>query len=555
MKFRIHWAWIVPVLLITTFLGTVLLTYDALWFDEWVTYFITNTGQMGHNPNYFGQSTVRGTICGDLLNPNTFTPIHMICMAAIDNSWPPVFFGLMMMWDFVSGGAYYIDRTLALFVGLIAIAVTYQMAATLFNKRVGLISVLLLGTSVFFTFYLHEIRGYTLYVLMPALNGWLYWRLLRKPAAGRTLSWGFALSIVGTLYTHYVGIGVVFGIGLYHVLFERPKNLLQELRAEEQSETTKHWLRILKLYINACLTYGLWVAILYIAFVNESLTDRSVGTLNLLWTMVNGFSNNLWFIALPMISLTLVRWKTREIQFLWTWGLSILFVAIMANIFADFLFHPRHIIGMMPLFVTLVAVGLVIVGGRTSFVLTFGLIGVWILAGFWYGLSTDFMNAIPQHIDAVPRSSMETIVATAEQCASKTDTFIMGWNIPEEEWVQDHIVTYYLHEYPLEGVTISRILNNETAEMHPSHLMPEDILLAGTDVRYNYFVEDADRVFLFILPDIPIGESVEQMRNLLEEDGFVRCEFIERNDLYADIYVRDGNPEMCEIIIESCTQN
>lgn len=553
MRLRLHWAWLVPVLLLTTFLGALLLTYDALWFDEWITHFITNTGKMGFDGDFYDASTVTGTLC-EALGDTNHTPLHTLCLAAIDNSWPPLFFGLVSLWSLISGGVYYIDRTLALFIGLIGISMTYRMASDMVDKKTGFISALLLGTTIFFTFYSHEIRGYTLYAMLPAVNGWLYWRLLKKPNAGRAVRWGFALSIMATLYTHYIGIAVIFGIGLYHILFERPANIFDEIRLDEenQSKEAQHWIKILKLYINGCLTYGLWIAVLYISFVNESLNPRGVGTFSLLFSMMRGFSNNLWFISLPAILLTLVQIKKRHIRFLWVWGLSILGVAMLGNIAADFLFHPRHIMGLMPIFATLVAIGLIYIGNRSSELVTWGLVLVWVGAGIFYSTSTDFMNAIPEHTDAVPLTAMNTIVETAETCGTASDTFVFGWNIPDEEWVQDHIILYYLHHTPVKGVTISRIFDDENIELHITPLMPDEIANSGVEGRYDYYVGEAERVFMFALPDVPIQDSIAQLQSRLESDGFSKCEFLNREDLVADIYSRDA--EVCEALVSSCGQ-
>ncbi len=132
MRLRLHWTWLVPVLLLTTFLGSLLLTYDALWFDEWITHFITNTGKMGFDDEFYGASTVTGTIC-EALGNSTHTPLHILCLAAIDNSWPPLFFALVRLWSFVSGGVYYIDRSLALFIGLIGISMNGQQKNRIYS--------------------------------------------------------------------------------------------------------------------------------------------------------------------------------------------------------------------------------------------------------------------------------------------------------------------------------------------------------------------------------------------------------------------------------------
>ena len=324
------------------------------------------------------------------------------------------------------------------------------------------------------------------------------------------------------------------------------------LDKEKRSTEVQQWIRILKLYMNGCLTYGLWIAVLYISFVNEASNPRGIGTFSLLWSMLRGFSNNLWFIALPAIVLTLTQFGKREIRFLWVWGLSILGVAIVGNLAADFLFHPRHIMGLMPAFAILVAVGIVTIGTGSHELVTWGLVAIWIGAGVFYGMTTDFMNSIPEHVDAVPLAAMNTIEDVADSCGMASDTFIFAWNTPDEEWVQDQIIGYYLYDTPIVGVTISRIFDEEQVANHISSLMPPEIEDSGVDGRYAYFIDPAERVFVFSLPVIPIQDSVETLSLRLENDGFVRCEFINRDDLVADVFVRDA--EMCEVVVASCGQ-
>lgn len=531
MQQKSQWLWLIPVLLLATFLGAVLLNYDAIWFDEWITYFISGTGPVHMN-------NLHGTIC-EGIPIQGFTVVHMLCLAAIDNSWPPLFFGLMMVWKFVSSGIVYTDRILALFIGLLAISATYRMGKSLFDHKTAVIAALLLAATAFFTYYMHEIRGYTLYVLMPALNGWLYWHLLHHPLSGRKTRWAFALSITGTLYTHYIGIAAVMGIGIYHIFFERPNP-----RAKNNRITPYHWWRILKLYINGCIPYGFWVAVLYISFVNESLNPRGVSTWDLLKAMMYGFSNNLWFIAIPLLGISLIRWKERPIRFLWVWALTILGVAIIGNIAADFLFHPRHILGMIAPFTVLMAAALVYLM-RYSKILAYSLITIWVVLGSFYSLTPDFVNAIPKHVEAVPLTAMNSIVQTAKECATEKDTFILAINTPEDEWVQDQILSYYLSDFrPMRYITISRILSDEYVQKQKSSLLPPDIQAMDMMGRYHYFTDNAENVYLFSLPKIPIQDEIEQLDSLLTTDGFKSCQFINRDDLVGTVYSR-SNTNAC----------
>jgi hypothetical protein len=150
------------------------------------------------------------------------------------------------------------------------------------------------------------------------------------------------------------------------------------------------------------------------------------------------------------------------------------------------------------------------------------------------------MNAIPKHIASVPASAMNTIVETAEQCATENDTFILAINTAEDEWVQDHILTYYLRDFrPMRYITISRILNDEFVQKQLSPLLPPNIAKMDMMGRYHYFTENAENIYLFSLPQIPIEDELNQLENLLQADGFVPCQFVNRSDLVGTIYSQD----------------
>ena len=79
---------------------------------------------------------------------------------------------------------------------------------------------MLISTSGFVNLYFHEIRGYSLFLLMAVVHVWLYWRLMsRKRTKG--LTWVlFALSTGALLYTHIYSIFLLVALVVQHWLFE-----------------------------------------------------------------------------------------------------------------------------------------------------------------------------------------------------------------------------------------------------------------------------------------------------------------------------------------------
>lgn len=537
---RNQWIWMIPVLLLVMALGTIHLTDDAIWFDEWITYFITGTGELGD------RTTADTPLCGEVAIFQS-APLDMICLAAIDNSWPPAFFILLGIWDkVVSFGVLLSDRVLALFIGLLAVSITYRFGKKLFNHQVGLMAALLLGTSAFFVYYLHEVRGYTLYVLFPALNGWLYWRLLTNyERSKRATRWGFVFSLAGSLYTHYIAAAAVLGIGIYHFLFERPTS--RQKRGETQHLSPRYWSAILKYWVNGCLLFAPWIAVLIVSFLNESVTNRSVSTWTLLNNMLYGFANNLWWIALPALLAALITWRKREMRFLWVWGLTILGVAILGNIFADFLFHPRHIIGMMSAFVLLVVAGLMTIFQSRQW-LVWVFVGIWVGAGIIYSATPDFMTALPRHISTIPQSAMNTIVETVNECAASDDLVVLAIDTPDTEWVYTQPVEYYLPD--VENLTLLGLLVTDERQAE-SPLLPIDLEDADFSTRVDVFTENVPTVWLFTLPDLPIQDNLLVFDTMLQERNYTPCTIVDRDDILGFAYTQTSS---CERIVACAGQ-
>ena len=487
--FRIWW-WLIPVLWLATGLGSLWLYGDILWNDEWLSYFTAGAGK--------------------------FDPIpvqNIFWNAVLDNGWPPAYFLMMALWDKFSGGHVLLDRLLALFVGLLGICFVYQLGRQLFSAKIGLVAALLLASSAFFAHYLHEIRAYSLYVMAVALSGWLYWLTLdTRYQERRWVRWGFALSVALSLYTHYIATASVLAIGLYHVLFERPADL------RTPSEARKRWLMTLRFGINGCLLYAPWLAVLFISFFNETLNVRNTSLADLLQGMVVGFSNNLWWVVIPLLPLSLIAIRRRALRFLWVWMVVIVIFAIVGNIKADFLVHPRHVMGMLPALVLTLAFSLHLITQR--YAILWVLLGVWVGAGMVLSLTPDFMNSIPGHVKAPPISMIDTVVEAAETCIAPDDSLFFALDDPDEEWKNDLPLGFYLSDYDFRYLGMSYALHEVRA---PSLLLSKELNEASPSDRFDYMIEDAPIVWVFALKDEPLQYDLLTLDTRLNEAGYHPC--------------------------------
>ncbi|RMF79553.1 MAG: hypothetical protein D6737_11005, partial [Chloroflexi bacterium] len=195
------WWWIVPLLLLTTWLGTRGLTADALWYDEVNTIHDIGAAQYG--------------------------PVSALALwgrISEESPWPPAYYYLMAGWGALTGWTAFTGRAFSLFIGILSIAWMYRLGRDMTTPLVGLSAAVVLGMSAFFIIYLHEFRGYTLYVLLTIIVVWAYWRLITlRHEPSRALQATFVLSVAGVFYVHYFAGLTAVAIGLYHLLFV-PKN-------------------------------------------------------------------------------------------------------------------------------------------------------------------------------------------------------------------------------------------------------------------------------------------------------------------------------------------
>lgn len=514
---RASYFWVVALLLLTTALAAAHLAHDVIWFDEWITYFITGSGNLADRS------------LGSMLS-----------ITAQDNSWPPLFFLLLWAWDALAGGSVVADRVLALWFGVLSVAVVYQLGRTLIDERTGLIAATLLASNAFLLHYMHEIRGYTAYVFFSALAAWFYW-LIRQRVHRRWLRWAFPLSIAGVLYAHYIGIAVVAGIFFYHVLFERPDYVLQKRRII----ASDRWARVLRLWFNGCLLYTPWIAVLLVSLINESLTDRDVSPFSLFDSLLYGFSNNLLWIAVPALLVAVIGWRTKSIQFLWVWVLTVIGVSLLGNLYADFLFHPRHMMGLLPAFVLLIAFGIAQTRRLTP-TLPLLLIGIWLGAGMIYSAQPTFMNAIPRHVSTIPRASMDAMLALNSECIAGGDLRIVAIDEPADEWIHDLPLEYYLGSANL--TQLGLLVTDEADAV--SRLLPQNL---RDEAPFERVAASAtERIWLMTLPDLPVQQEILALQEILLAQGYSPCAIRDNANLFATVY-GSFNGESCAEVQESCT--
>jgi 4-amino-4-deoxy-L-arabinose transferase-like glycosyltransferase len=191
-----NWWWIILLLLYVAFLGIRGLDMDTLYFDE------------------------RRTIqhLGDPYAPHTF-PEVVESIIRVSPQHTPGYFLIMRLWLPLVGYSQTALRYFSVLMGLLGLAMLYRLGSDHFSPRVGLYAAVLTGTTALYSYYLHEIRMYTLLLLLIAFVFWLYLRLIDDQHRVKRWEWAaFFGGAVALIYTHVFAIFPLFAIGLYHLL-------------------------------------------------------------------------------------------------------------------------------------------------------------------------------------------------------------------------------------------------------------------------------------------------------------------------------------------------
>ena len=114
----------------------------------------------------------------------------------------PLYFYLCAFWAKLAGIGQFQLRLLSLLLGALSIAGLYRLAADLLDRRAGLVAALLMGANALVFTELHDMRMYSLLLLLTAAHFWLYWQLAIKGRGGRIRWIFFIISCSAIFYTH-----------------------------------------------------------------------------------------------------------------------------------------------------------------------------------------------------------------------------------------------------------------------------------------------------------------------------------------------------------------
>ncbi len=439
--------WLVALLLLATALGVRMLNADILWFDESKTVLYTGAAHYG---------------------PYSLPQIWQ--SLAQDDPWQsPGYFLLLGAWANIAGWSDFAARLLSLLIGLLALAWCYRLGRDLLNPRIGLYATAALAGSSLTIHYFHEMRPYTLYMLMTCIAVWAYWRILSDVHPGRWHYGWLFIGLAGLAYTHVLALLTAIGIGVYHLLFA-PK--------------VRRWWNVSGVMLLSALAFVPWLrVVLQVVGLAAEDTRRQEVTLfgaEIIDVLLRSFANGVGVLLLILLLGFALLDRRRGVRLLWVWLITAVATAFVLSYIVPAFIHVRYLMSVWPALALLMAVGLVHIAQRG--IPAWGVLALWLFVGSITSLNTAFFESLPNSRYNIPREGFMQMVGILEDHTRPQDWVVLHTSPPTEEWDSDDIFAYYLHEVP------AQITHMELIRPFPDHF---------TDAAYQEAVGE-------VLGDAPI---------------------------------------------------
>ncbi len=496
---------VVFTLLLTTWLGARGLQVDSIWYDEWWSLYTA------------GADPYPATSFAELIN------------RTIEGrqAWQPPFYAVLLWgWGQLAGWTPFAARALSLLIGVLTVAMTYQVAVISHQSPVasqelpnqshfaGVGAAVALGASAFFIYYLHEIRVYILHALFGVLVYWSYWRIQSRGLT-RWRALVFVITLTGLLYSHYFGLWSIGAIGLYHLLFVRK---------------TRQWWLVYGLMLLAGLLFLPWLWTSLNApqaplAVDPVLREASLTTGQLIERLLFMFSNG--NIVLLIIA---AAYSLRVARVIWFWLICLVGAAAIGNLFIPVISEMRYLISAWPLLAVITGIGLTQLL-RQRFVWMLAL-GLWALVGAWSSLnvsplmvafhspdSDTYNNSYAGAFRQLPWQRLHDTLAprTAEGDA-------LALHRSDAVWAIEGVFDYYLHDLPLRPVIMETLPGSDQGDEYLNSA--------------RQFIADAPRVWLVVDKTLPSNFRLKVFRQALNESYTACGTLFDVPNMSLDLYTR-----------------
>lgn len=299
---------------------------------------------------------------------------------------PPLYFLIANIWGQITSYHVFTIRLLSVLFGILSLAVVFRLANDIGGKLVASYSLLLMGTSIVFVFYMHDIRQYTLLILCVSVIWLMYERLSRSvyPLKKSHLII-LMLASLGSVYTHYSAIFALVSIGLYHLVFVRKD---------------KAWWQITITMIIAGALFMPWMptALTGFGITSEKISSGSQKVLTnpMLAELTAQYWGNGYielFAVMIALSLIAVLLNMRGSRYALFFAITVPLTAATLNHYLEFIKWIRYVVVFCIYFGVLGGFGLALLH-RQRILLPFIplLIGAWIMVGTHFQTTDEFLE-------------------------------------------------------------------------------------------------------------------------------------------------------------------
>ncbi|HEX3035923.1 MAG TPA: glycosyltransferase family 39 protein [Thermodesulfobacteriota bacterium] len=381
-------------LLIILFVGLFLriyhLGYESIWIDE-------------------GYSIIFAK-----LNPS-----QIIEVTSKDDFHTPFYYIILHYWMNLFGDSEFSIRFPSAIFGFLAILMIYKVGSLIFDKKVGLLSSLILALSIFHIHYSQDARMYSLMAFLTLVSMYFFIRLMKERSFGTSI--GYILSSTLLIYTQYFGLFIVVAQNIYLAtlfLFSREKLKIN----------LRKWVL---LQVTIILLFAPWIVILVKQMLRVKsgfwIPEPTFGTLVKSFRVYSGHYLFILFLILSFFSA--VRFKRIRGKINWkgvfksaeTYGINknlsdisniyLLLVWLLTPIILPFIiskvltpvYWDRYTIGASVAFYILIAKGISNINHKyvksavIGIVVIGSLVNVW---GYHTGTNKEQWRGIANYVDA-----------------------------------------------------------------------------------------------------------------------------------------------------------
>lgn len=385
---------------------------------------------------------------------------------------PPLFYATLHFWEAIAGQSEFSVRYLAALAGVLAIPALAALVRQTGGGRAATVAAVLLALNSFHWWHSQDARSYTALVCLGVIASALAWRAIRRADWRDWLV--YALAIAGLLYLHYYAVFLIAFHGLFALW------MLWRRRAKPAITLIGFGGAV----IFAGIALWPWLRVSWQYVVSYTGNFSPASPLDILWRGAQAFGGAVvagvpaflpltgGLIALALVGLGFAWRCNRDSAVFWGLYLGVTFAGVMILTLRGQAFTERYLLGALPAFTALSALGLAAMASRRGWG---GLLAALALAAL-IGLNANTIRRY-QTDPALAKSPewRQAFTYLAGEINPATDALI--YNLP------DTSITYYLEtRLPPEKLNVPVYLTPLEANSGPEVIARE---LAGITGQYR----------------------------------------------------------------------